>query len=89
MSVLVSRRITVAEYLVRNGLPADWRYGSWLGRIAADIYRDTYRRHPSKAFRWINGRPRRVMAYRPAEAHVLAAAWRRYPRTSRLSVPTA
>lgn len=78
MSVLVNRRITVAEYLVRRDLPADWRYGSWLGRVAAEIYRDTYRREPSRAFRFINGRFRRVMAYRPSEAHVLIAAWDRY-----------
>lgn len=75
-----SRRITIAEYLVQRGLPADWRYGSWLGRVAAEIYRDTYRREPSRAFRFINGRFRRVMAYRPAERHVLTEAWDRYGR---------
>ncbi|MET9122973.1 hypothetical protein [Streptomyces sp. NPDC004528] len=82
MNALVSRRITVAEFLVTRGLPADWRYGSPLGRIAAQIYRDTYRREPSRAFRWINGGVRRVMAYTPAERHVLAQAWDRYPRTT-------
>lgn len=86
MNALVSRRITVAEYLAQHGLPADWRFGSWYGRTAAQIYRQTYRREPSKAWRWINGRPRRVMAYRPAEVHILAAAWQRYPRTRRLHV---
>lgn len=78
MSVLVNRRITVAEYLVRRGLPADWPYGSPLGRVAAQTYRQTYRREPGKAFRFINGRFRRVMAYRPSEAHVLTTAWERY-----------
>lgn len=82
MSVLVSRRITVAEYLVRRGLPADWRYGSPFGRVAAEIYRSTYRREPLRAFRWINGRFRRVMAYRPPEVHVLTAAWERYGCTA-------
>lgn len=76
------RRITVAEYLVGRGLPADWRYGSPLGRVAAQIYRQTYGREPGKAFRWINGRPRRVMAYGPAEVHVLTAAWERYGCTA-------
>jgi hypothetical protein len=82
MSVLVSRRVTVAEYLVRHGLPADWQYGSPYGRVAAEIYRSTYRREPLRAFRWINGRFRRVMAYRPFEAHVLAIAWEQYGCTA-------
>jgi hypothetical protein len=80
MNAQFSRRVTVAEYLVQRGLPADWRYGSWLGRVAAEIYRDTYRREPSRAFRFINGRFRRVMAYAPAERHVLTEAWDRYGR---------
>ncbi|WP_155054556.1 hypothetical protein [Streptomyces blattellae] len=80
MNAQLSRRITVAEYLVQRGLPAGWRYGSWLGRVAAEIYRDTYRREPGKAFRFINGRFRRVMAYRPAERHVLSEAWDAYGR---------
>lgn len=83
-----SRRITTAEYLAQRGLPADWRYASPYGRIAAEIYRDTYRREPGRAFRLINGRFRRVMAYRPSEAHVLATAWRSYRRTATLSAPT-
>ncbi|MGC9540198.1 hypothetical protein [Streptomyces sp. UG1] len=73
-----TRRTTVAEYLVQRGLPADWRYGSWLGRVAAQIYRQTYGREPGRAFRFINGRFRRVMAYRPSETHVLTEAWDRY-----------
>ncbi|GAB2714651.1 hypothetical protein [Streptomyces bullii] len=80
MNSQLSRRITVAEYLGQRGLPADWRYGSPFGRVAAEIYRDTYRREPGRAFRFINGRFRRVMAYRPSEAHVLTAAWDRYGR---------
>ncbi|WP_426568127.1 hypothetical protein [Streptomyces canus] len=76
-----NRRITVAEFLVRRGLPADWRFGSPLGRVAADIYREAYRREPSKAFQLINGRFRPVMAYLPSEAHVLTAAWEQYGRT--------
>ncbi|WAZ20206.1 hypothetical protein STRCI_001307 [Streptomyces cinnabarinus] len=76
----MNRRITVAEYLVRRGLPADWRFGSWLGRVAAEIYRDTYRREPRRAFRFINGRFRRVMAYTPGERHVLSEAWEAYGR---------
>ncbi|MCX3059583.1 hypothetical protein [Streptomyces beihaiensis] len=84
MSVFPARRTTVAEYLVRRGLPADWRFGSPLGRVAADIYRRTYRHEPGKAFRFINGRFRRVMAYQPAEAHVLAEAWDRYGRTAEI-----
>jgi hypothetical protein len=79
---MTHRRITVAEYLAGRGLPADWRYGSPLGRVAAQIYRQTYRREPSKAWRLINGRFRRVMAYRPSETHVLAAAWDRYGCTA-------
>ncbi|MFF8406945.1 hypothetical protein ACF06P_35630 [Streptomyces sp. NPDC015684] len=82
MSALLSRRITVAEYLVQRGLPADWRFGSPLGRVAAEIYRDNYRCEPGRAYRWINGRFRRVMAYRPEETHVLTAAWDRYGRTA-------
>lgn len=76
----ITRRTTVAEYLVRRGLPADWRFGSPLGRVAAEIYRQTYRREPGRAFRFINGRFRRVMAYTPGERHVLAEAWDCYGR---------
>lgn len=76
------RKVTVAEYLVQRGLPVDWRYGSPLGRVAASIYRNTYGREPGRAFRFINGRFRRVMAYRPSEAHVLTAAWDRYGSTA-------
>ena len=75
-------RTTVVEYLASRGLPADWRYASPFGRLAAEAYRATYRREPSKAWRFINGRFRRVMAYRPSEVHVLATAWDRYPRTN-------
>jgi hypothetical protein len=79
---LPPRRTTVAEYLVQRGLPADWRFGSPLGRVAAEIYRQAYRREPSKAWRFINGRFRRVMAYQSSEAHVLTAAWDRYGCTA-------
>ncbi|MEU4173256.1 hypothetical protein AB0F46_41260 [Streptomyces sp. NPDC026665] len=82
MNALLSHRITVAEYLVQRGLPADWRFGSPLGRVAARIYRTTYRSEPARAFRFINGRFRRVMAYRPSELHVLATAWEQYGRTA-------
>lgn len=82
MHALPRRRTTVAEYLVRRGLPADWRFGSPLGRVAAQIYRHTYRREPGKAWLFINGRFRRVMAYLPSEAHVLAAAWDQYGSTA-------
>ncbi|MFH8405474.1 hypothetical protein ACH4FX_11970 [Streptomyces sp. NPDC018019] len=75
-------KITVAEYLVTRGLPATWRYASPFGRIAAETYRSIYRREPRKAFRLINGRFRRVMAYRASELHVLAEAWESYPRTA-------
>ena len=78
----MNRRTTVAEYLVRRGLPADWRYGSPLGRVAAQLYRQTYNREPGHAFRWINGRFRRVMAYRPTETHILATAWEQYGCTA-------
>ncbi|WP_329214877.1 hypothetical protein OG352_05420 [Streptomyces sp. NBC_01485] len=78
MNAPIIRRITVAEYLVQRGLPADWRYGSPLGRVAAEIYRQTYRREPGKAFRWINGRFRTVMTYQPSETHILTTAWERY-----------
>lgn len=77
-------KITVAEYLARQGLPADWRYASPFGRVTAETYRAAYRREPRKAFRLINGRFRRVMAYRPSERHVLATAWGIYPRTASL-----
>lgn len=82
MQALPARRTTVAEYLVRQGFPADWRFGSPLGRVAAEIYRHTYRREPSRAWRFINGRFRRVMAYRPTETHILTAAWEQYGRTA-------
>jgi hypothetical protein len=82
MHTLPARRTTVAEYLVQRGLPADWRYGSPLGRVAAEIYRQTYRREPGRAWRFINGRFRRVMAYLPSETHVLTAAWGRYGCTA-------
>lgn len=75
-------KITVAEYLVTRGLPANWRYASPLGRIAAETYRAAYGREPRHAFRLINGRFRRVMAYRASERHVLATAWETYPRTN-------
>ncbi|QES45177.1 hypothetical protein DEJ49_33080 [Streptomyces venezuelae] len=73
-------KTTVAEYLVTRGLPATWCYASPFGRIAAETYRSTYRREPRHAFRLINGRFRRVMAYRASERHVLDTAWEIYPR---------
>ncbi len=81
------RTTTVAEYLVSRGLPADWRYASPFGRIAAETYRARYHREPRHAFRLINGRFRRVMAYRASEVHVMATAWDRYPRTNPAAVP--
>lgn len=83
----MNRRITIAEYLVRRGLPADWRYGSPLGRVAARIYRATYGREPGCAFRLINGRFRQVMTYAPGEQHVLAEAWEAYGCTAGRYVP--
>lgn len=80
MNVQLKRAVTVADYLEQRGLPADWRFGSWLGRVAAEIYRDTYRREPCKAFRVINERTRPVMAYATSERHVLAEAWDAYGR---------
>ncbi|MET9081419.1 hypothetical protein ABZX77_05860 [Streptomyces sp. NPDC004237] len=80
--IVVSHKVTVAEFLVCRGLPADWRFGSPLGRVAAQIYRQTYGAEPGRAFRFINGRFRKVMAYRPSEAHVLIAAWDRYGSTA-------
>ena len=80
--IVVSHKVTVAEFLVCRDLPADWRFGSPLGRVAAEIYRQTYGTEPSHAFRFINGRFRKVMAYRPSEAHVLIAAWDRYGSTA-------
>ncbi|MFI6249010.1 hypothetical protein, partial [Streptomyces sp. NPDC051016] len=82
MNVVISHKVTVAEFLVCRDLPADWRFGSPLGRVAAEIYRQTYGREPGRAFRFINGRFRKVMAYRPSEAHVLIAAWDRYGSTA-------
>ena len=78
----MSRRITVAEYLVRRGLPADWAYRSPLGRAAARIYRATYGREPGHALQLIHGRFRPVMAYAPGEQHVLAEAWEAYGCTA-------
>ncbi|MBP5875692.1 hypothetical protein PV360_37055 [Streptomyces scabiei] len=80
MNVQLNRAITVADYLVQRGLPADWRFGSWLGRVAAEIYRDTYRHEPFKAFRVINDHVRPVCAYAAGESHVLSEAWDRYGR---------
>lgn len=85
MTVEISRRITVAEYLVQRGLPADWRYGSPLGRVAAEIYRHTYGREPGRALQLIHGRFRPVMTYQPSETHVLTAAWDRYGSTADLA----
>lgn len=82
MTVQISRRITVADYLAQRGLPADWRFGSPLGRVAAEIYRRTYGREPGRALRLLNGRFRPVMTYQPSEAHVLTAAWDCYGRTA-------
>lgn len=82
MRLLPTRRITIAEYLTQRGLPADWRFGSPLGRVAAEIYRQTYHHEPSTAWQFINGRFRRVMAYLPSETHVLADAWDRYGHTA-------
>ncbi|WP_030777172.1 hypothetical protein [Streptomyces sp. NRRL S-920] len=82
-------KTTVAEYLATRGLPANWRYASPFGRIAAETYRSIYRREPRKAFRFINGKFRRVMAYRASERHVLDTAWDIYPRCANPSaVPT-
>lgn len=81
MAVSLIRPITVADYFARRGLPYDWAFRSPLGRIAAELYRDTYRHEPRKARQMINGRRRLVMAYTPDEEHILAEAWRRYPRT--------
>ncbi|MFF3848013.1 hypothetical protein [Streptomyces sp. NPDC002328] len=78
----ISRRITVAEFLVRRGLPADWPYGSPLGRVAARLYREAYGHEPSTAFRVIHGRFRRVMAYRSTETHILTSAWELYGSTA-------
>ncbi|WND33991.1 hypothetical protein RI578_06645 [Streptomyces sp. BB1-1-1] len=78
----MNRRITVAEFLVRRGLPADWAYGSPLGRVAARIYRATYGREPARAFQFINGHFRPVMTYAPDEEHVLAQAWEQYGCTA-------
>ncbi|MFJ2719409.1 hypothetical protein [Streptomyces sp. NPDC087437] len=78
----MNRRITVAEYLVRRGLPADWKYGSPLGRVAAQIYRQAYGREPGHAWRLINGRFRQVMTYQPGEQHVLTRAWEEYGCTA-------
>ncbi|MFJ9179403.1 hypothetical protein [Streptomyces sp. NPDC102360] len=86
---VTTRQITVAEYLAAQGLPADWRYAPPFGRMAAEAYRRTYHRDPPRAFRLINGRFRRVMAYRQSERHVLATAWETYPRTSALPVLAA
>lgn len=84
----MNRRITVAEFLVRRGLPADWPYGSPLGRLAARLYRQTYGREPGRAFRMINGRFREVMTYAPGEQHVLTRAWDLYGSTAgRYSAP--
>ncbi|MFD4830174.1 hypothetical protein ACFWPV_10010 [Streptomyces uncialis] len=55
----------------------------------AEVYRERYGREPRKAFRLINGRFRRVMAYRIGEAEVLRIAWYRYARTAALTVPNA
>ncbi|MFF9310127.1 hypothetical protein ACF1BS_04370 [Streptomyces sp. NPDC014748] len=89
MPALLNRRITIADYLVQRGLPADWRYGSPLGRVTAQLYRQTYHREPSRAWRLINGRFRRVMAYTPDEQHVLAEAWETYDRTATPPATTA
>ncbi|MEU7403822.1 hypothetical protein [Streptomyces sp. NPDC044948] len=78
----MSRRITITEYLVRRGLPADWAYRSPLGRAAARIYRATYGREPGHALQLIHGRFRPVMAYTPSEQHVLAEAWEAYGSTA-------
>ncbi|MFE6362943.1 hypothetical protein ACFVP3_23455 [Streptomyces sp. NPDC057806] len=86
----MNRRITVAEYLVRRGLPADWPYGSPLGRVAASLYRQTYGREPRRAWRFINGRFRQVMTYAPGEQHVLTRAWEQYGCTAgRRTAPAA
>ncbi|MFD4258204.1 hypothetical protein ACFWR9_11375 [Streptomyces sp. NPDC058534] len=78
----MSRRITVSEYLVRRGLPADWTYRSPLGRAAARIYRATYGREPGHTLQLIHGRFRPVMAYSPGEQHVLTEAWEQYGSTA-------
>ncbi|MFE0104467.1 hypothetical protein [Streptomyces sp. NPDC059009] len=86
----VSRgRVTVADYLAAQGLPADWRFASAFGRVAAEMFRQDYGREPSLAFQLINGHFRSVMAYRLYEVHVLATAWETYPRTACLPVLTA
>jgi hypothetical protein len=89
MTAHANRRITVAEFLVRRGLPADWPYGSPLGRVAARLYRQTYGREPGRAWRFINGRFRQVMTYAPGEQHVLARAWEVYGCTADRPRPVA
>ncbi|WP_327665032.1 hypothetical protein [Streptomyces sp. NBC_00498] len=86
---IAAPRITVAEYLTARGIPTEWRYASPFGRVAAEAYRTIYQREPTCAFLVINGRFRRVAAYRPNEVHVLAAAWGIYPRTATLPVLAA
>ncbi|MEO3978803.1 hypothetical protein [Streptomyces sp. CAU 1734] len=85
MKGLFSRKITVAEYLVMRGLPADWRFASPYGRTAAAIYRHAFQCEPGRAWRLINGRFRPVMAYRVSEISVLVEAWQTYPRTADLA----
>ncbi|HET6636808.1 MAG TPA: hypothetical protein VFH77_17455 [Streptomyces sp.] len=81
-------RSTVATLLRQQGLPTDWRYASPLGKVAADIYRRTYRREPGTTWQLINGRLRTVMAYSPTERHVLTQAWQQYtPGPDRPTAP--
>ncbi|MEB8338030.1 hypothetical protein [Streptomyces endophyticus] len=86
---IAAPRITSTEFLAARGLPANWRYASPFGRVAAETYRTIYRREPTCAFLLIHGRFRRIAAYRPSEAHVLATAWEIYPRTATLPVLAA
>ncbi|MGW6292459.1 hypothetical protein [Streptomyces sp. NPDC055058] len=71
-------RTTIATFLTARGMPADWRYASPLGKVAADIYRRTYGREPGTTWQLINGKFRTVMAYSAREAHVITAAWQQY-----------
>lgn len=86
---IAAPRVTAAEYLTARGIPTGWPCASPFGRVAAETYRTIYRREPTCAFLLINGRFRRIAAYRPNEVHVLAAAWGSYPRTATLPVLAA
>jgi len=90
-TTLSAGMLLVRRYLVQRGCEQAFadRYGSAFGRTAAKTYRAVYGTEPRRAWSYVHGTWRRVIAYLPAERHVLDTALRTYPRTAALDLAVA